>query len=844
MTAIKFSIGLHTAAIQFVLCVSIITFVIPSGIRAEEYSKEGIEFFEKKIRPVLIEKCYSCHSAEAKPLQGSLYLDTREATRAGGDSGPAVVPKDLEASLIIDAIKFESFEMPPKGKLPDSVIKDFETWVKMGAPDPRDGKREQVAGKIDLEKGRQFWAFQPVKNPQFPKVGDSNWPLNSIDHFILAKHEASNLKPVADASRHVWLRRVTFDLVGRPPSLEEIDAFISDETENAYEKVVDDLLKSDQFGQRWGRHWLDVARYADSNGADFNLTYHNAWRYRDYVIKSFNEDKPFDQMIREQLAGDLLPYENVEQHAEQVVATGFLALGAKMLSERDKEKLRMDVIDEQLDTLGKAFLGMTLGCARCHDHKFDPIPTKDYYALAGIFRSTRTLSAKERQRFVSDWLRLPLPVPTERKAAYDKYRKEVSESGKRIKDLEKNLNSAKDSLKKAEKSLADSGEQAVEQTSEENSDPPVNQIEKQKSDIATLESKLKDEKSRLANLKKNAPPALPTAIVVKEHEKIGDYKIAIRGNHKRLGAEVSRGFLSVVDMDSPEIPAKQSGRLQLAEWIASESNPLTARVAVNRIWHHLIGKGLVTSTDNFGELGQRPTHPELLDHLASDFIKNDWSFKSTIRKIVLSRTYRLGSVSASEHLAADPENKLLTHMNRKRLDAEAIRDAMLFVSGKMHSFSGGTAVDNLSERAGPIDTESWNRRSVYLPIVRSNIVPMLEMFDFANAEMVTGDRSVTTVPSQSLILMNSPFIMSQSKYTAQALLKNEAASSEQHIDTIYLKSVCRKPEHSEVERALTFVQTFQQMAANAGKKEQTTREMAWSALCQAVMASTEFRFID
>lgn len=359
---------------------------------SQQLAAEQVAFFEKKIRPALVTHCYKCHSAEGDKFKGGLLLDTREGIRKGGETGPAVVPGDLKASLLIQAIRYQddNLKMPPKQKLPDDVIADLETWVRMEAPDPREGAAKRVKTEIDIEKGRQFWAFQPPKKFAPPSVKDTSWPRSAADRFLLAEMEAKGLKPVEEADRLTLLRRVYFDLIGLPPTPEEIDAFLKDETEQAFEKVVDKLLASKQFGERWGRHWLDVVRFAESSGKTANFAYPNAWRYRDYVIASFNADKPYDQFVREQLAGDLLPTRDDKQRAERFIATGFLAIGPKSHNERNPQQFNLDLVDEQIDATFVAFQGLTVACARCHDHKFDPIPTKDYYALAGIFRSTLT----------------------------------------------------------------------------------------------------------------------------------------------------------------------------------------------------------------------------------------------------------------------------------------------------------------------------------------------------------------------------------------------------------------------------------------------------------------------
>ncbi len=369
---------------------SVLLFLAVGNLPAAEPTAKQIEFFEKKIRPVFVSKCYKCHSAKSKKLKGELLLDTREGIRRGGETGHGIVPGNLDESMVLSAIRYDGLEMPPDEQLPDNVIADFERWIKMGAPDPRDGKSAPIRHTINFEKAREFWAFKPIGNPKPPKTNDPKWALYEIDHFILSRLEAKELKPILDAEPRVLVRRLYFDLIGLPPSPEQVEEFVADPSPAAFASLVDRLLKSPQFGERWGRHWMDVVRYAESTGMERNYTFPQAWHYRDYVIDAFNSDLPFDQFIKEQVAGDLLPSKDKKQRDKQLIATGMLAMGPKSLNERNKEKFAMDIVDEQIDVISRAFLGLTASCARCHDHKFDPIPQKEYYQLAGIFRSTNT----------------------------------------------------------------------------------------------------------------------------------------------------------------------------------------------------------------------------------------------------------------------------------------------------------------------------------------------------------------------------------------------------------------------------------------------------------------------
>ena len=430
-----------------VLCVAWL--LACSGAKAEDAYKAGIEFFETKIRPVLIEHCYSCHAEDAEKIRAGLLLDTREGIRQGGDSGPAVVPENLEESLLLDALRYETFEMPPEGPLPAEVIADFEYWIALGAPDPRDGPAKKIEKEIDLEAGRDFWSFRPVSRPDAPEVKNSDWPKSDVDRFVLAKLEAAGLQPGEDADRATLLRRAYYALIGLPPTVEEIGSFLTDPAlvEEAFAKVVDRLLDSDHFGERWGRHWLDVARFAESSGGGRSLLFPDAWRYRDYVIEAFNRDVPFDQFIKQQIAGDLLAADDWQQQRRNITATAFLVLGPTNYELQDKDVLEMDIVDEQLITIGRSLLGMTLGCARCHDHKFDPIPTHDYYALAGILKSTKSVIHSN----VSKWNTTPLPLPPEESRAFEEIQLQIDQSQNNLEELRsayKKLGGDKDLLKR------------------------------------------------------------------------------------------------------------------------------------------------------------------------------------------------------------------------------------------------------------------------------------------------------------------------------------------------------------------------------------------------------------
>jgi cytochrome c553 len=751
-------------------------------------AQEGdARFFEQKIRPVLVQHCYRCHSAEAKKLKGGLRLDTRAGVLRGGDSGPAIVPGKPAESLLLKALRHEEPAMPPEEKLPDAVIADFERWIRTGAPDPREGTPAAARPAIDLEAGRRFWAFQPPQAGRPPSI-DPGWARNDIDRFIFAALRAKGLRPAPDADRAALVRRVTIALTGLPPGSEELD--------EDFDALVDRLLRSPAFGERWGRHWLDVARYADSNGKDENLTYAEAFRYRDYVFSSFNRDKPFDRFIVEQIAGDLLPADDPDRAAEQLTATGFLVVGPKVLADRDVVKRKMDVVDEQVDTIGKAFLGMTLGCARCHDHKFDPVPATDYYGLAGILASTRTLDGIKENVLISGWMVRALgPDADARLAAWREHEKKATDLADRLKKAKGN------------------------------------------------EAKLATLREEEARLKAAAPPEPTLVMAVKDEAQPANLRLHVRGDPHHLGDEIPRGVLSVLaGAGRPTMPPSQSGRLELARWLADGRNPLTARVYVNRVWKHLFGEGIVRTVDNFGAQGERPSHPELLDFLAVRFMENGWSTKSLIRDILRSRTYGLSTRADESLVQADPENRLFGRAARRRVDAEVLRDAMLAVSGKLDRRAGASPVAGLGGRVSDIpallrqQSESSALRSVYLPVLRNELPKLFEVFDFADPDTTTGRRNATTVATQALYLMNNPFVMDQAEEAARRLLAR-TDGDEARLADLYRRALGRAPSPREAEAARRFLAQFPE---SAGGRELNP----WTALCHSVFSSAEFRFVD
>jgi len=956
----------------------------------------GVEFFERRVRPVLVERCYECHGE--KKQKGGLRLDSAAAVRAGGESGAALVPGQPEKSLLIKVISWSDpdLQMPPKNKLPDAEIAVLTEWVKMGAPDPRTNLQSQVSNQ--KAPATNHWAYQPLKKSAPPVTKAASWARTDIDRFILAKIESvaasregaaiqndqprsheTRLQMAGDSDRATLLRRAYYDLIGLPPTPEQIDYFVKDQSPDAFARVVDRLLTSPQFGERWGRHWLDVARYAESVTLR-GFIFKEAWRYRDYVIEAFNEDLPFDQFIREQIAGDLLDSKGIAEKRRRMIATTFLALGNTNLEEQDKAQLRMDIVDEQLDTIGKAFLAQTIGCARCHDHKFDPIPTRDYYAMAGILRNTKTVTNAN----VSGWLELPLPVEPEQEKIFAAHEQQVATLQKEIKiakDAAKALagknsepksgrdfqpavvaasalpglvvDSAQakavgewkhsqfskhyigdgyvhDDLKgKGEKTLtfqpdlkkagryevrfayqhgttratnvpvtvfhAD-GETTIHVNQREapvldgrfvslgqflfegngfgyalvsnegtrghvTADAvqflPVDVAEvaatadakrpSAKKDAVNSSTELKALEAKLKQLNESGPKR-PLVMSVREEEKIEDAFIHVRGSVHNLGAKAPRGFLQVATLGTPPIvPEKQSGRREFADWIASPSNPLTARVMVNRTWHWLFGAGLVRTTDNFGTTGETPSHPELLDHLATQFIAQGWSVKKLVREIMLSRTYQLSAAPGSAGVPPartpaagetpalpripDPENRLFSHANRRRLDAECLRDTMLSVSGQLSSERGGLSFKSTqSSDYGFNFTEP--RRSVYAPAFRNALPEIFEAFDFADPSMVVGVRNVSTVAPQALFLMNHPFVREQAGAAAKRLLAEKSADDDARLLRACRLALGRAPTAGE--------------QAIARKVLQNTSDAteAWTDIFHALFASPDFRYVQ
>jgi hypothetical protein len=813
------------------------SFFAPSA-RAQD--KAGVAFFEKHIRPVLVKECYNCHSANSKEVKGGLLLDTREGIRRGGETGPSVVPKNLDDSLILEAIRHEGLEMPPEKQLPAETIARFEQWVKMGAPDPRDGKSALIQKTIDFEKAKEFWAFKPIANPAVPQ-NKSRWAQSPIDQFIAAKFAEREIKPVADAKPKVLARRLYFDLIGLPPTPQQIDEFTAAAKQNrekAIADLVDTLLESSRFGERWGRHWLDVVRYGESTGMERNATYPYAWRYRDYVIQAFNSDKGFDEFIREQISGDLMESSSNEQKLDRLIATGMLAMGPKSLNDNNKENFAMDVVDEQIDVSTRAFLGLTASCARCHDHKFDPIPQKEYYGLAGIFRSTETLFGTSGNGNRNPSRMVSFVDGEISKIASKGNSKNKNQSAKQI---QKRIAGAETKLKRFEQQIK--------------KNPKLkNRLQKQvtatKKQIANFKRQLTDASQPTEGDKKKGE----LIMAVLNGSNVADTALRIRGEPTERGDVIPRGFLTIGSTGHvPGIEKGGSGRLALAEWITQKDNPLTARVAVNRVWQHLFGRGIVRTVDNFGANGDRPTHPELLDWLATDFAANGWSIKNTIRKIATSRVYALAGSDDAEGMELDPENTLLWRANHRRLEVEAIRDAVLLVSGQLDlEPQKGSIVQTVGDGIVGRDLQANRfvtankKRSVYLPIVRGNLPEMLKLFDFPEPSIISGSRDVTTVATQALFMMNSDFMMSQADALAGRVLGETDMDDDARVALAYRLTLGREPSDEETKIAIAFVEeaTASLDAGQSKKDNDDAQAKAWSGVAQALFGSAEFRYVE
>jgi hypothetical protein len=908
-----------------------------SNPRAKE-----LEFFEKNVRPVLAENCFGCHGPAKR--KAGLRVDSLVAILKGGDSGPAVKPGNPEESLLIRAVRYddEDRQMPPKGKLDANEIAALTDWVKAGAlwPEVDRAPRPEpaaAASKLSAED-RAFWSFQPIKQVGPPPLGDASWPKSPIDQFVLAKLEEAGLKPVAPADKRTLIRRATFDLIGLPPTPEEIDAFLADDSSDAFARVIDRLLASPHYGERWGRHWLDVARYGEDQAHTFQARlYPNGYRYRDWVIKALNDDMPYDRFVMEQIAADQLDEPNRE---ERLAALGFFALGPVYYG-----KAVFDELDDRVDTLSRGLLGLTVACARCHNHKFDPIPTEDYYALAGVFACTEykeypqappdvverfdnaqvaikkqtddingflqseatrlaeaqlsetakymaaawtlhnkrkadpkaSLSAFARAEGVREtaltrWVQYLFGESSDPRSYLAGWRKvvaaqdaatdlsgddgakaEVTRAADAFQSYAQSVLALRNALEAREKAARASGLEASPgaRPQLEATDStllrqlvsaqgvfavPRDEVENRLPDAAKAE--LKAMRAQLDRLKRESPPKYPVIHTLVDSSDISNMRVQIRGNPATLGAEVPRRFLSVL---SPEIPTpfKQgSGRLELAKAMASKDNPLTARVIVNRVWERHFGRGIVATPSNFGSLGERPSHPELLDYLASRFIAGGWSLKKLHRAIMLSSTYQLSSAFDQHNYEVDADNIRLWRVNRRRLEVEPWRDAMLAVSGRLDRTVGGPSQD-LSAAAN-------RRRTVYAAISRHNLHSLLRLFDFPDPNITSDKRTITAVPLQQLFVLNSEFVVEQAKALAERLTSNAEACDADRVRRAFVTLYGRPATPEEVDWAVGFLaaRTDGTEKPNTKGPESALPLTKWQQLAQVLLGANEFLFID
>jgi len=918
---------------------------------AQAQTPAQLEVFEKNARPLFATKCQGCHNPKLK--SGGLDLSSPDALKEAASMGIFGKPSDPEKSVLVQVLNYENqIKMPPQGKLSPEAIAGIRDWIAAGAPTPAAtpvagnslsgvGVRPVALRGVISDADKNFWAFKPVAKLTPPATTQKNWAKNPLDQFILAGLEKNSLKPAAPADKPTLLRRATFDLTGLPPTEQELKDFLADQSPNAFEKVVDRLLASPRYGERWGRHWLDVMRYADSTGSDEDHRYPHAWRYRDYVVQAFNEDMPYNQFVREQLAGDILaadPKSGVGYRG--IVATGFLALGKKALAQKDLPLKRYDVVDDQIEVTAKAFLGLTANCARCHDHKFDPIATKDYYQMAAIFSSTLSYEKGE----TGDPIQTPLAPPGEFEAFkkqwsdYNEIEKKVvkiidfdkdahksrNEGEKQIADAmlathrvykkneslavvaadtklsEKDLTRWVDYLKPSSRpelakwrAATDANRKDIAAEYQEEFRRGAYQYDQDLSwwkqaqqsfpgagkvvgprpkltkdnypffvsvwqdggplyrtkaeQLATLTpEKLSEVQVLLAKSAEieNALPTkeIPMACAVIEGETM-DQKIFVRGDYHNLGDPVERTVPAILSLYAPGPPVKtKSGRLEFADWLVDPRNPLPARVMANRIWQGHFGDGIVRTPDNFGRLGERPNNPELLDYLAKTFIDSGWSIKKINRMIMLSSTYQMSAVFDEATNAKDPENRLNSRYPRQRLSIEEIRDAYLALGGDLDLTMGGTLDPGVgtdgetSANRISMNPEKTNRRSIYLPLRRSNLPTLYTLFDFGDAATPDGKRTSTTVATQALFVMNSPLVIREAKSLTDKILKQEQ-QDKRRVEEIYLRVLGRNADGSEVDRSLTYLQNFRK------KWDQIDESKAWTSLTHALMASNEFIFV-
>lgn len=803
------------------------------------------QFFDEQVQPILAQHCFKCHGGEAK-IKGGLRLTDRDSIVAGGDSGSA-----LEDDVLLDAINYESYEMPPSGKLPADQIAILTKWVKLGAPWSKEtadfgyeGEHEEEHGPPQVnDESRQFWSYQPVERPESPAVENTEWVQSPIDAFVLGRLEQNNLQPNGPANKQQLIRRAYYDLTGLPPTLAQVEEFVADESPDAFEKVIDTLLGSQQYGERWGRHWLDLVRYAESNSFERDGAKPHIWRYRDYVIDSFNEDKPYDQFVREQLAGD----EMDEMSPASYIATGFYRLGQWDDEPTDQLQADYDNLDDIVATTGQVFLGMTINCARCHDHKIDPMPQSDYYRMLAFFRGVRPYGHRRLDAANTRMFEVASGQLVDRKVAEELTQKK-QQLERKVRQVENKVRKELSNPEREDFAFEENRVAMIEKKREQNPDL-ISEADLE--EYAAALKSLRDVRSQDEELK----AATLTAFGVSEFgSEPPETNVMIRGNAHAPGDVVTPGFPSVLGFDDPEgieaaTPSTSGRRRRLADWITNPENPLTARVMVNRLWQHHFGRGLVDTPNDFGFQGARPTHPLLLDWLADEFVAGGWKIKRMHKLIMLSNTYQMSSAGNEQSLAKDVDNRLLWRMNMRRLSAEEIRDSLLAANGTLNLKSGGPSIyptipaSVLAGQSRPgagwgkSSPEEAARRSVYIHVKRSLVTPILASFDVADTDTSCPVRFATTQPTQALGMLNSEFLNEQAALFAKRVKSEAGRKLKKQVSHALAIATSRRPSDEEVKRGVKFIRRLQ-------KTEGASAELALNQFCLMVLNMNEFIYLD
>ena len=810
--------------------------------------EETLAFFETDVLPVLKQNCFECHGG-GDQVRAEFVLTNREDLLVGGESGPAVDLESPSASLLLSAINYDSYEMPPAGKLPQAEIDILTKWIELGAPWKGDGIKPKSVSKKHLpptvnEQTKRWWSYQKPQRPQPPAIDDA-WINNPIDAFILAKLRSAGLAPNQPASRQTLIRRVYYDLTGLPPTLAQVNEFVNDPDPDAYRKLVDNLLDSPHYGEKWARHWLDLVRYAESNSYERDGTKPFVWKYRDYVIRSFNDDKPYDQFLVEQIAGDELS----GRDPDHLIATGYYRLGKWDDEPVDHEQAFYDDIDDVIATTGQAFLGMTINCARCHDHKIDPIPQTDYYRLLAFFRNVQRYGVRAHETVLAQSTRpiVPLAEIQAHDRAVEEYRQAIEENRRALEEIE---NVVKQDFIPVE----------LEEFNHEMNRVPLvkKRIGKTIGDQEFTEqdaSRYEELFNTMRRLREERPSQLDSALCVTERgPDAPETNVLIRGSAQAKGDVVEPGFPTVLSPPEPEIEPKPENnstgrRLALARWLASPDNPLTARVMVNRIWQHHFGRGIVRSANDFGFQGTPPTHPELLDWLAVEFVESGWDIKHMHRLMLNSSSYQMSSASREEALAQDPLNDLFWRFNMQRLTAEEVRDSILAVNetlnrDKMFGPSIYPTIPDEVLHGQSRPGENWftstpeeqARRSVYIHIKRSLPVPLMASFDVADTDTSCPVRFNTVQPTQALGMLNSTFINEEAAKLAAAISKQDPSDLEQQIRLTLQRVLQREPTDSEVARGVQLVEELQ--------GDGIEKEKSFELFCVVALNLNEFLYLD